>query len=242
EAVSQLLVTRSRVQPVCVALEDLHWADTETRAVLDGLIDALPASRVVLLVTYRPEFEHRWSGKTFYRQVRVDPLSAPQADRLLLGLVGDDAGLVSLRALLVERTEGNPFFLEESVRNLVETGALVGAPGAYRAVSALPPVIPDSVHTVLAARIDRLASDDKRVLETASVLGRDIALSLLRAVVDVSADRLESSLARLRTGEFLYQTSFDADTVYTFKHALTLDVAYAGLVGDRRRGLDARIV
>jgi class 3 adenylate cyclase/tetratricopeptide (TPR) repeat protein len=242
DAVSQLLVMRSRVQPVCVVVEDLHWADTETRAVLEGLMDALPASRVALLVTYRPEFEHGWSGKSFYRHIRVDPLSTAQADRLLLQLVGSDPELAALRALLVERTEGNPFFLEESIRNLVETGALAGTPGAYRLAATAGPAIPDSVHAVLAARIDRLSLDDKRVLETASALGRDVALPLLRAVVDVREDVLELSLARLRTGEFLYQTSFDADTAYRFKHALTLDVAYAGLISDRRRALDARIV
>jgi class 3 adenylate cyclase/tetratricopeptide (TPR) repeat protein len=242
DAVSQLLVARSRVQPVCVVVEDLHWADSETRAVLDGLIDALPASRVALLLTYRPEFEHRWSGKTFYHQIRVDPLGAADAEELLRRLVGAGDEVAPLRSLLVQRTEGNPFFLEECVRHLAETGALVGAPGAYRLGTAASPAIPDSVHSVLAARIDRLPLDDKRVLETASALGRDVAVPLLRAVADVGEDVLTSSLARLRSGEFLYQTTFDADTVYTFRHALTLDVAYAGLVGDRRRALDARIV
>jgi class 3 adenylate cyclase/tetratricopeptide (TPR) repeat protein len=242
DAVKHLVLDQSRARPVCVVVEDLQWADVETLAVLDGLVTALPGSRVLMIATYRPEFDHAWNRRSDYRQLTVDVLSPVDADRLLQALVGDDADLAPLRALLTERTEGNPFFLEESVRNLIESGVLVGEQGAYRLIGPPRPAIPDTVQSVLAARIDRLAPNDKRVLETASAIGRDVALPLLRAVADVSEESLDESLEHLRVGEFLYETRVSPEPALMFKHALTLDVVYAALVRDRRRSLDAAIL
>jgi predicted ATPase len=117
---------------VLVVCEDLHWIDTETQVLLDSLVKSLPTARLLLLVNYRPEYQHAWGHKTYYTQLRLDPLPPARADELLQALLGDDPSLTSLTRLLIERTEGNPFFLEESVRTLVETGVLVGTPGASR--------------------------------------------------------------------------------------------------------------
>ena len=152
-----LILRESQIQPLLLILEDLHWIDAETQAWLDGLVDALPAARLLLLVTYRPEYQHAWGNRTYYTQLRVDPLPREGAEDLLQALVGADAELASLRALLIQRTDGNPFFLEESVRTLVETKALVGEPGAYRLAQALDHVqVPATVQAILASRIDRL--------------------------------------------------------------------------------------
>src|SRR5438445_3451406 len=132
EAIKRLFLRESQVQPLVLVLEDLHWIDPETQALLDSLVESLPAVPVLLLVNYRPEYGHNWVGKTYYRQLRIDPLPPESADELLQALVGDGAGLVPLKRLLISRTDGNPFFLEESVRTLVETGALAGDRGAYR--------------------------------------------------------------------------------------------------------------
>ena len=132
DALKRLLLRESQVQPLLVIFEDLHWIDSETQAVLDALIESLPASRVLLLVNYRPEYQHAWGGKTYYRQLQMDPLLPEGAEELLRALVGDGGDLQSLKRLLIERTEGNPFFLEESVRTLIETRVLVGERGAYR--------------------------------------------------------------------------------------------------------------
>ena len=243
EAVKSLLLRESQVQPLLLVLEDLHWIDGATQALLDGLVESLPAARVLLLVNYRPEYQHGWSGKTYYGQLRLDPLPAETAEGMLDTLMGEDADLAPLKRLLIDRTQGNPFFLEETVRSLVESRALTGAPGDYRLVTALPAIqVPATVQAVLAARIDRLSPEDKRLLQLASVIGKDVPLPLLRAVADVAEQDLESSLARLQTAEFLYETRLFPDPEYAFRHTLTLEVAYGSLLHERRRELHARIV
>jgi predicted ATPase len=132
EAVKHLLLRESHVQPLLLVFEDLHWIDAETQAVLDSLVESLPTAQIVLLVNYRPDYQHGWASETSYAQLRLDPLPATSAAEALQALLGDDPGLAPLTRLLLTRTEGNPFFLEESVRTLVETGVLVGGPGASR--------------------------------------------------------------------------------------------------------------
>jgi len=138
DALRRVLVRDSQVQPVLLLVEDLHWIDTETQACLDTLVDSLPTARLLLLVNYRPEYQHGWGHKTAYTHLRLDPLPPASADALLRTLLGDDPSLAPLKTLLIERTDGNPFFLEESVQTLVETQGLVGAWGAYRLTKALP--------------------------------------------------------------------------------------------------------
>jgi len=243
EAVRHLLRALAQRTPTCVVVEDLHWIDAETQATLDRLVEGLPGARLLLVVTYRPDYAHPWGGKTFYEHVRVDPLPADGAQRLLDALLGPASGLASLKARLIERTEGNPFFLEECVQHLVETGALVGAPGAYHAVGdAQGADVPETVHAVLAARIDRLDPADKDVLQAAAAIGKDVPEALLRAVSERPVAVLDQALARLRAAEFLYESRLFPDVQYTFKHALTLEVALGTLLREQRRRLDARIV
>jgi class 3 adenylate cyclase/tetratricopeptide (TPR) repeat protein len=243
EAIKRLLLREAQVQPLLLVFEDLHLIDSETQALLDSLIEGLPTARVLLLVNYRPEYQHGWGSRTFYTQLRLDPLPPEGAEALLRSLLGDDASLRPLAPVLTERTEGNPFFLEESVRTLVETKVLIGERGAYRLVTPLPSIqVPTTVQAILAARIDRLPGDDKRLLQTASVIGTDVAFPLLQAVVDVPEDGLQRSLAHLQAAEFLYETRLFPDVEYTFKHALTHEVAYGGLLQERRRALHARLV
>jgi tetratricopeptide (TPR) repeat protein len=243
DAVRRLLVRESRVQPLLLVFEDLHWIDGETQALLDGMVESLPTARVLLLANYRPEYSHGWGRKTYYTQLRIDPLPPESASVLLSALLGDDASLEPIKVLLVERTEGNPFFLEESVRTLVETGALVGERGRYRPVGSLRVVeIPATVQAVLAARIDRLSQEDKRLLQSAAAIGKDIPLALLQAITESPEEPLRAGLARLQTTELLYEAALFPDLEYTFKHALTLEVAYASLLHGQRRALHARIV
>jgi tetratricopeptide (TPR) repeat protein len=228
---------------VLLVFEDLHWIDGETQALLDSLVDSLPTARLLLLVNYRPEYEHGWGRKTYYQQLRLDALPAASAEELLQALLGDNAALQSLKRLLVERTEGNPFFLEESVQALVETGVLGGERGAYRL--ARPPEhaqVPATVQAVLTARIDRLAPEDKRLLQSAAVIGKDVPYALLAAIAELPEPALRAGLARLQTAEFLYEAALFPELEYTFKHALTHEVAYGSLLGERRRALHGRIV
>jgi len=243
EAVKRLLLRESQVQPLLVLFEDLHWVDSETQALLDGLIESLPTARLVLLVNYRPEYQHGWGSKTYYTQLRIDPLPAESAEELLQALLGTDPGLAPLKHLLIARTQGNPFFLEESVRTLVETEILVGERGAYRMTRAPELLqIPATAQAILAARIDRLPPEDKRLLQSASVIGKDVPVALLEAIADLPEEMLRRGLNHLQAAEFLYETSLFPDLEYTFKHAFTHEVAYGSLLQERRRDLHARIV
>ena len=243
EAIKGLLLRESQVQPLLLVFENLHWIDTETQAVLDSLIDSLPTARLLLLVNYRPEYQHGWGSKTYYTQLRLDPLPAASAEELLQALLGDDPSLVPLKRLVIERTEGNPFFLEESVRALVETGVLVGERGAYRLAKPLESLqVPATVQAVLAARIDRLPPEEKRLLQTAAVIGTEVPFALLQAIGELSEEELRRGLGHLQAAEFLYETSLFPELEYTFKHALTHEVAYGSLLQERRRALHARIV
>jgi class 3 adenylate cyclase/tetratricopeptide (TPR) repeat protein/ABC-type thiamine transport system ATPase subunit len=242
-ALKRVLLRESQVQPLLLVCEDLHWLDTETQALLDSLVESLPTSQILLLVNYRPEYQHGWGSKTYYTQLRLDPLPPLSADAFLHALLGDDASLQPLTHLLIARTEGNPFFLEESVRTLAETGVLQGEQGAYHLGQALQTIqVPATVQAVLAARIDRLPPEEKGLLQTAAVLGHEVPLPLLQAIADMPEEVLHRSLAHLQATEFLYETRLFPEREYTFKHALTHEVAYGGLLQERRRALHARIV
>jgi len=241
EGAKRLLLREARQQPVVVIFEDLHWIDSETQALLDTLVESLGSARLLLLVNYRPEYQHPWGSKTCYSQVRLDALRAESAAAMLDALLGDDVGLEPLKQLLVKR--GNPFFLEETVRTLVETKALIGERGRYRLTQPLQASqFPATVQAVLAARIDRLLPDDKRLLQVASVVGKDVPFALLQAIADLPEEALPRGLEHLQAAEFLYETGLYPDLEYSFKHALTHEVAYGGLLHERRRDLHARIV
>jgi DNA-binding NtrC family response regulator/tetratricopeptide (TPR) repeat protein len=243
EACTRLLLQASQVQPVLVVMENLHWIDTETQAFLDRLVDSLPLARLGLLVNYRPEYYHHWGNKTSYTQLRLDPLPPESAEALLHGLLGDHPTLKPLIQGLIARTEGNPFFLEESVRTLVETGVLGGARGAYHLTQALPTMqMPTTVQAVLAARIDHLPPAEKRLLHMAAVIGTEVPVPLLQAIAELPEAAVHDGLRQLQAAEFLYETRLVPEHAYTFKHALTHDVAYASLPQERRRVLHARIV
>jgi predicted ATPase len=243
EVLKRVLLRESQEQPLLLVFEDLHWIDTETQAVLDLLVESLPTAQVLLLVNYRPEYQHGWGSKTYYTQLRLDPLPEASAETLLQALLGNDPGLVPLTQFLITRTQGNPFFLEESVRALAETGVLVGERGAYRLAHPLDTLqVPATVQALLAARMDRLSPEDKHLLQTAAVIGTEVPGPLLQAIADTPEEALYRSLAQLQASEFLYETSLFPEHAYTFKHALTHEVAYGSLLQERRRGLHARIV
>ena len=243
EFLRRLFLRESQAQPLCLVLEDLHWIDSESQSLLDRLIESLPTARILCLVSSRPEFEHDWTSKSYYTQISLEPLAPGLAQALLDTLLGGDPALDALRAQLIERTEGNPFFLEESVWHLVETGALAGERGAYRPARPVRDAqVPATIHAVLAARIDRLPAREKRLLQAAAVIGKDVPLLLLAAVSDLSEDQLRLTLRRLQSAELLYEVPRFPAPEYTFKHALTFEVAAASLLRERRRALDARIV
>ena len=243
DAFKRLLLRESQVQPLVLVFEDLHWVDGETQALLESLVESLFGVRLLLLVSHRPEYAHDWGHQTIYTRLQIDPLPRESAEALLEVLLGSDPGLDALKRLLIQRTEGNPLFVEESVRALVETGALTGARGTYQLAHDLPTIhVPGTVQAILTARIDRLQPEEKRLLEIAAVIGKDCPLALLQAVADEDGKTLRRGLAHLQAAEFLYETRLFPDLEYSFKHALTHEVAYGSLLPGRRRDLHARIV
>jgi tetratricopeptide (TPR) repeat protein len=241
DAVKSLLLRESQNQPLLVVFEDLHWIDAETQALLDSLVESLPTARLLLLVNYRPEYQHGWASKTYYTQLRLDALPPESVGDLLLALLGEDPALEPLKRLLVRR--GNPLFIEESIRTLVETGALAGERRAYRPTRPIQAIeVPAGVQVILAARIDRLSTEDKQLLQTASAIGKDVPFVLLQAVAEAAEDAVQRRLAHLQAAEFLYETRLFPEPEYTFKHALTHEVTYGTLLQDRRKALHARIV
>jgi class 3 adenylate cyclase/tetratricopeptide (TPR) repeat protein len=243
ESVKHVLLRESRVQPLLVVFEDLHWIDGETQSFLNAFVESIPSARVLLLVNYRPEFQHGWGGKTYYRQIRLDPLLAEASGELLDSLLGGDAGLDPLKQLLASRTGGNPFFLEESVRMLVEKGALIGEPAAYHLAKPLEEVqVPDTVQAILTSRIDRLPPEEKRLLQCASVIGKDVPFPILREIAAQPDEDLRRSLVNLQAAEFLYEASLFPDLEYTFKHALTHVVVYGSLLRDRKSAWHRAVV
>jgi class 3 adenylate cyclase/tetratricopeptide (TPR) repeat protein len=241
DALRRLFLRESQIQPLFLVIEDLHWIDSESEAFLDSFVEGLAAARIFFLATYRPEYRHDWSHHTYFTPLPINTLTAASTDQLAATLLGHAVEPIRLR--LVQLTEGNPLFLEESVRTLVETGLLVGRRGEYTAAGEVTDLeIPPTVQAVLSARIDRLPPEDKILLQIAAVIGKDIPLPLLRAIVDEREDVVRARLARLRAAEFLYEAQLFPVLEYTFKHALTHDVAYASLLQEHRRALHARIL
>jgi class 3 adenylate cyclase/tetratricopeptide (TPR) repeat protein len=241
DAVRRLLLREAHEQPLLLIFEDLHWIDGETQAFLDTLVESLGSAHVLLLVNYRPEYQQTWGSKTSYSQMRLDALPAESAGELLEALLGDDPSLAPLKQLLVKR--GNPFFLEETVRTLVETQALAGERGRYRLMQPIQSMqVPPTVQAMLAARVDRLSPEDKRLLQVASVVGKDVPLALLQAIAELAEEALRRGLDRLQASEFIYESGLFPELEYSFKHALTHEVTYGGLLQERRRELHTRIV
>ena len=242
DAIKRILLRESLNQPLMVTFEDLHWIDEETQGFLNLLADSIGTAKILLLVNYRPEYSHQWGSKTYYTQLRLDPLGKESADEMLSALLGDGPDVAALKRVIIERTEGNPFFMEETVQVLLDEGALERDATTVRLTRQLGDLkIPPTVQGILAARIDRLPPDAKELLQTLAVIGREFPLSLIRAVVPKSDDELTRMLDDLQLGEFLYEQPAVGDAEYTFKHALTQEVAYNSVLIERRKHLHERI-
>jgi tetratricopeptide (TPR) repeat protein len=243
QAVTRLLVRESRVRPVIAVVEDLHWNDALTLGLLNELVVAAQNARLLLVVNYRPEYRDEWGNRPNYHQLRLNPLASESLAELLLALLGSDPSLPALKSFLVERASGNPFFVEEIARALVDTGVLEGTRGSYCLARPFPSIeVPPTVRAVLAARIDALPAAEKSLLEEAAVIGHDVSFTLLHAICGLTEDRLRGLLDNLQAAELLYATQIFPDLQYTFKHSLTHDVTYSGVLHERRRDVHARVV
>ena len=242
DAIKRILLRESLNQPLMVIFEDLHWIDEETQAFLNLLADSIGTAKLLLLVNYRPEYTHSWGSKTYYTQLRLDPLGKESAEEMLTALLGDSHTIAPLKRVIIEKTEGNPFFMEETVQVLVDEGALVRDGNACRLTRPIAELkIPPTVQGILAARVDRLPPDAKDLLQALSVIGREFPLSLIRAVAGKSDEQLAGVFGDLQLGEFIYEQPTVGDIEYIFKHALTQEVSYNSILQERRKLLHERI-
>lgn len=235
EALRALTLASSGRRPIVFAVEDLHWVDPLSQDFLRYLAEHSTRSRVLLLATYRPGHVPPWHDKSYASQIALAPLAEDEAERVITAVLGVAAVPDEVRRLLLQKAEGNPFYLEEVTRSFVDAGILTRANEGYRLVRPVTAQdVPDTVQGVVMARLDRLGDERKRTIQTAAVVGREFALRLLRQVSDMR-ERLEDSLADLKTLELIYEKDLYPELEYVFKHALVQDVAYGSLLKPRRR-------
>jgi predicted ATPase/class 3 adenylate cyclase len=241
-ALRRLLLALARARPVLLVVDDLHWLDSASRAFLDDLV-SIVRSRIALLVTFRPEFRHDWSGLTHVTEIQLVPLTAVEARELLENLLGRDDGVRSLQRRVSERGQGNPFFIEEIVRSLAETGVLTGRPADYRLGKRDPSVdVPATLEAVIAARVDRLPRSAKELLQAASAFGRNVSIDLLGRIAQVDQEALQRDLRLLRESGMLHDVRLFPAPEIAFAHTLTQETVYRSLLRSRRSELHGRIV
>jgi len=241
--IRRLMRARSRREGAALILmEDLQWLDGSSAAFVENMVEALPGTRTLLLVNFRPEFHATWMQKSYYQQLPLLPLPEEASEELLQDLLGEDHSLDGLSELIVERTGGNPFFIEEVVKELVDNASLVGHKGAYRLARSVDEVtVPPTVQAVLGARIDRLSAREKAVLQSAAVIGRQFPESVVRHATGLSEDELEDALRALIAAEFLYEASPYPQLEYAFTHPLTQEVAHRSQLGRQRARVHGRV-
>ena len=227
----QMSVGRSRQNPLIIVVEDLHWIDTISEEYFASLAEFVVGAPILLVATYRPGYRPPWIEKSYATQMALQPLAPPESVSLVRSVLGMDQAADPLVELILSKAEGNPFFLEELARTVREQS------GASSTLA-----VPDTIEEVLLARIDRLPPEEKRLLQSAAVVGKDVPFSLLRAVVDLSEEALRRGLLHLQAAEFLHETGRGIEIEYTFQHPLTHEVTYGSLLEDQRRTLHGRIV
>ena len=243
DAIRTVLLLLCRVQPLILVIEDLHWIDPETQTVLDQIIESLPRVPILCILTYRPEYRDEWSGKSYYRHIRLGALREEDAAKLLQSLIGTDAQVDRLKRMVLDRTEANPFFLEEQIYSLVDDRTLVGERGAYQVAGTVDLLrIPGTVRAVISTRIDRLPPRDKHVLQSAAVIGETVTLPILALVENLPERELREAIGALVRAELIYETQYFPEVEYSFRHALTHDVAYGSMLREPRQAIHAKVV
>ncbi len=238
----QLLHARGREEPGVFLIEDLHWIDEASERFLEQMIDAIPGTQSLVLVNFRPEYEVPWGGRSYYRQLPLLPLGPEAMRDLLVHLLGTNSSLGDLPQRIQQRAAGNPFFIEEMVQSLADAGNLAGERGSYELVTSVDEIaLPERVETLLAARIDRIDEREKRVLQSAAVIGTEFSRGVLNRICELDAAELDAALRGLKGAEFIHERQIYPEVEYGFKHPLTQDVAYHSQLGENRRKTHAAV-
>lgn len=242
EALLRQLVALAHRQPVLMIFEDVHWIDPSSRELLDRVIDRAASLPILLLISFRPEFQPPWSGRSHVAVLALSRLDRREGAMLVQRVAGNKALPVDTEEQIVTRTDGVPLFIEELTKAVLEARAGGGnAEGALAGASRSALALPATLHASLLARLDRLGSAAKQVAQTGAAIGREFSYELIGAVAGRSERELQSELARLVTSELMFQRGAPRESVYTFKHALVQDAAYSTLLRSDRKQLHARI-
>ena len=242
EAIKGITLKGSEIRPVILAYEDLHWIDKSSEDQLKHLLESIPVARVLMIFTYRPEFVHTWGGKSFHTQITLNRLSNREALMMISHLLGRDQIDSRLEDLILEKTEGVPFFIEEFIRSLRDL-KIIERKGTkyYLAKATQDVIIPATIHDVIMARVDTLSETAKGVLHTGSVAGREFSHDLIRRVTGIPEQELLSYLSVLKDSELLYERGIYPQSTYIFKHALTREVVYDSILTTRKKELHEEI-
>jgi tetratricopeptide (TPR) repeat protein len=241
EALRDLLVRLSQEKPLVVAIEDLHWIDKTTEQLLDYLFGWIAEEKILIVLLYRPEYHHEWGSKSYYNRIGLKQLTPESSSHMVRAILDEAETDADLMALILGRAGGNPLFIEEFTRSLVETGSLERREGRLvltREPASVP--VPHSIRGVIASRIDRLEENLKRTIQAASVIGREFGFRILQAITGAE-EELQTSLLGLQSMELIYQRGLFPELKYLFKHALTQEVAYSRLLLQRRKELHEEI-
>jgi class 3 adenylate cyclase/tetratricopeptide (TPR) repeat protein len=240
--VRRIVQSPDRGTQIVTLIEDLHWMDAASEVFLEQWVEAVAGSSVLMLVNFRPEYESAWMSRSYYRQIPLAPLGAEAVRELLQDVLGSDESVRDLAAAIHVRTGGNPFFTEEVVRTLIESGQLAGERGSYCLVGPIDRLdVPPTVQALLAARIDRIGDLEKEVLQTAAVIGKEFTEPLLMRVCSRSGAEVQAALRTLKDAEFVYEQALYPVAEYAFKHPLTQEVALYSQLAERRKHTHATV-
>jgi len=241
EAIRDLLIRESENQPLVVVIEDLHWMDRTSGEFIQYLIDSLPNTRIMLILLYRPEYTHQWGSKSYYTKIGLDQLSTNSSTELVQAILENGEAVPELRDLVLSKAGGNPLFVEEITHSLMENGFIQRKDQEYvltRKASEIE--VPDTIQGIISARLDRVEESLKRIMQVASVIGREFAFRILQSITGMKED-LKSCLLNLQGLEFIYEKQLFPELEYIFKHALTQEVAYSSLLVKRRKEIHEKI-
>lgn len=241
EAIRDLLIRISFEKPLIIAFEDIHWIDKTTEEFIDHLIGSLANNRIMLILLYRPEYNHQWGSRSYYNRVRMNQLGSEASTELVKAILEGGENIPEISDLILKRSDGNPLFIEEFTHSLLENGTIRKMEGGYILIRKVSDIqIPDTLHGIIAARMDRLEENLKRTMQVASVIGRDFAFRILQTITDMR-EQLKGYLLNLQGLEFVYEKTLFPELEYIFKHAITQEVAYNSLLLKRRKQIHERV-
>jgi class 3 adenylate cyclase/tetratricopeptide (TPR) repeat protein len=241
EAIRDVLIRVSQERPLILAVEDVHWIDKTSEELLDYLIGWLASARILIVLPYRPEYTHQWGSKSYYRKIGLNQLTTESSAELVQAILEEGEVSSEIRELILNRTSGNPLYLEELTHSLLENGSIQKKEHQFvfsGTASAIQ--IPDTIQGIIAARMDRLEDNLKRTMQVASVIGRDFAFRILQTITGLR-EELKANLLNLQGLEFIYEKNLFPELEYIFKHALTQEVAYNSLLQKRRKEIHEKI-